>query len=327
MLPHPFVDTTFFPGHNPMDNANEATFLIANLALHQPQPHYPYPSSNTTTITSNNKTRKRRQPPSTSLDQPTTPPKPTKRQKKKAQNQALERKIVRQPNFYLDLESTFYGTLIAQKQHDAVAHALSVHNSTLANTSKGTGGPQEHIFWVDASGSSNASGAAIVYRNPTCGDEWLDRGYTIADLGGPQLMNVSELFAIGAALKVALARVGKRVQGVGQQGDVVRVFSDSLGALRLLWKADSSQIPCEMPAWKVAGYVCEISRQLFEMGVKVEVNWVPGKSRIPIPGHKRGDVLSRAAARHAAFFERRGMGISADGVIQVVRSDFLEVLP
>ncbi|KAF5860241.1 hypothetical protein ETB97_001830, partial [Aspergillus alliaceus] len=92
---------------------------------------------------------------------------------------------------------------------------------------------QHHIFRADASGSNNSSGAAAAYKTPASGDKWLDGGYAISDLCDGKWVELPELFAIGAVLRIALSRIGKRVVGCGEE-HVVSVISGSMVAKGLL---------------------------------------------------------------------------------------------
>ncbi|KAF7586693.1 hypothetical protein BBP40_008482 [Aspergillus hancockii] len=302
MLPDAFINI-FFKEYHPMNN--EATLNLNLTLLHQ------LPKTTNTTQTKPTNKTKHKTP-------PTQPPqRPTKRQNQESKILAFHHKLTHQQTFHLTPPTTFHGTLIAQKHPEAIAHALTTHD-TPPNTTM-------HVFWADASCANGASGAAIAYKLPANNNEWLDRGYTVTDLCGDRMVDVSELFAVGAAMRVALVRIGKMGDGEGER-HVVRVFTDSMGALLVVWRFAMGVVSARTVAGRVTGYVCDISRQLGKMGVKVEACWVPGKPGVPIPGHKRADLLSRAAARSWVHFEKRDMGCSVDGVIEVVRSDYLEVL-
>ncbi|PIG69215.1 hypothetical protein AARAC_008232 [Aspergillus arachidicola] len=187
-----------------------------------------------------------------------------------------------------------------------------------------------HNFWVDASGSQGSAGAAIAYKDPYYGEEWMDWGYAISDLKGKTRVDMSELFAIGAALRLALARIGKRFAvAEGVEEHAVTVFSDSMCALGVIrrWANLWSEGEIDRSAFgALAEDVCGLSRQLFELGVKVRVYWVPAHCEVCIVGHKRADVLSRAAARHVKPLVQRDERYSSDGVVQLVDSRSLKTL-
>lgn len=158
----------------------------------------------------------------------------------------------------------------------------------------------------------------------------MDWGYAISDLKGKTRVDMSELFAIGAALRLALARIGKRVAvAEGAEEHAVTVFSDSMRALGVIrrWANLWSEGEIDRSALgTLAGDVCGLSRQLFGLGVKVRVYWVPAHCEVCIVGHKRADVLSRAAARHVKPLVQRDEKYSADGVVQLVDSTSLKTL-
>ena len=235
------------------------------------------------------------------------------------------RRIAKHKVYHHELETGFYGDLISLHYEDAIATAQHAHAVPLTD-----GKYHFHNFWVDASGSHGSAGAAIVYKDPYYGGEWMDRGYAITDLKDKERVDMSELFAIGAALRLALTRIGKRVAvAEGMEEHAVTVFSDSMRALKMIrrWANWWSEGEVDRSAsGAIAEDVCGLSRQLFELGVKVRVYWVPAHCEVCIDGHKRADVLSRAAARHVKLLEQRNARYSADGVVQVVDSRFLKTL-
>ncbi|KAE8421147.1 hypothetical protein BDV36DRAFT_305366 [Aspergillus pseudocaelatus] len=266
-------------------------------------------------------TSKRKTPPTTSLLTAT-------QQKRRKLDLKLEDKchrITKHKVYHHELEAGFYGDLISLHYEDAIATAQYAHTVPLTD-----GKCHFHNFWVDASGSHGSAGATIAYKDPYYGGEWMDRGYAITDLKDKKRVDMSELFAIGAALRLALTRIGKRVAvAEGMEEHAVTVFSDSMRALRMIrrWANWWSEGEVDRSAFgAIAGDVCGLSRQLFELGVKVRVYWVPAHCEVCIVGHKRADVLSRAAARHVKLLEQRDARYSADGVVQMVDSRFLKTL-
>ncbi|KNG88344.1 hypothetical protein ANOM_003601 [Aspergillus nomiae NRRL 13137] len=258
---------------------------------------------------------------------PTTTPLTAAQQKSLKQElrlQSKRRKVANHKVYHHQLEDGFYGDLIALHYEDAIATAQHAHTLPLTE-----GKYHFHNFWVDASGCQGSAGAAIAYKDPQDGEEWRDLGYAISDLKGEKRVDMSELFAIGAALKLALARIGKRVAvAEGVEEHAVTVFSDSMSALGMIrrWANWWSQGEVDRSAFgAIAKDVCGLSRQLFDLGVKVRVYWVPAHCGVCIAGHKRADVLSKAAARYVKLLEQRDAMFSADGV-QLVDSGFLKTL-
>ncbi|KAE8346172.1 hypothetical protein BDV24DRAFT_158971 [Aspergillus arachidicola] len=266
-------------------------------------------------------TNKRKSPPTTS---PLTATQ-RKRLKKEIKLEDKRRRTATHRVYHHELEGGFYGDLISLHYEDAIATAQHAHTLPLTE-----GKYHFHNFWVDASGSQGSAGAAIAYKDPYYGEEWMDWGYAISDLKGKTRVDMSELFAIGAALRLALARIGKRVavaEGVGEHA--VTVFSDSMCALGVIrrWANLWSEGEIDRSAFgALAEDVCGLSRQLFELGVKVRVYWVPAHCEVCIVGHKRADVLSRAAARHVKPLVQRDERYSSDGVVQLVDSRSLKTL-
>ncbi|GAB1192935.1 hypothetical protein APSETT444_002136 [Aspergillus pseudonomiae] len=302
--------------------------LSDNHHREQEQTLTPNPSENaTTTVTtteyepSKSAVNKRKIP-------PTATPLTAAQQKSLKQElrlQSKRRKVANHKVYHHQLEDGFYGDLIALHYEDAIATAQHAHTLPLTE-----GKYHFHNFWVDASGCQGSAGAAIAYKDPQDGEEWMDLGYAISDLKGEKRVDMSELFAIGAALKLALARIGKRVAvAEGVEEHAVTVFSDSMSALGMIrrWANWWSQGEADRSAFgAIAKDVCGLSRQLFDLGVKVRVYWVPAHCGVCIAGHKRADVLSKAAARHVKLLEHRDAMFSADGVVQLVDSGFLKTL-
>ncbi|KAE8379751.1 hypothetical protein BDV26DRAFT_303433 [Aspergillus bertholletiae] len=248
-----------------------------------------------------------------------------KRQKQEQRLEAQRRRIANHIVYHHELEDGFYGDLISLYYEDAIATAQYAHTLPLVE-----GKYHFHNFWVDASGCSGSAGAAIAYKDPEYGEEWVDWGYAIAGLKHEKRVEVSELWAIGAALRIALGRIGKRVATAeGVEEHAVTVFSGSICAMAMIrrWANPWSR---DEVSWSVFGAiaedVCGLSKQLWELGVKVRVYWLPAHCDVCIVGHKRADVLSKAAARHVKLLQERDAKFSADEVIQLVDSGFLKTL-
>ncbi|KAE8354208.1 hypothetical protein BDV28DRAFT_164390 [Aspergillus coremiiformis] len=286
----------FFKDYNAIDQPTEIP--------HQEQGQGQSP---TTTLTINTKRKPQDEPLSA------TELKRRKREKKQA---AIRRKLTNQRTFHHVLKGGFYGDLIALPYNDAIENAQQAHNLPRTKI-------QPHTFWVDASGCNKSSGAAVAYQ---MGDEWHDRGYAISDLQDVKRVELTELFAIGAGLRLALIRIGKRVVVDGEE-HAVTVFSDSMNAMGMLWRYSAGRMKGEKMVQSVAEDVCGLSRELWQLGVKVRVYWVPAHCSSHITGHKRADVLSKAAARHVKLFQKFGGRSSTDGVIELVDSNFLQPVP
>lgn len=114
----------------------------------------------------------------------------------------------------------------------------------------------------------------------------------------------------------------------------VSVFSDSQSAITTLRSLSNQTGPGRealdigmegrTPGRAVTRTVARISKRLADLGVEVELHWIPGHT--DHVAHKRVDLIAKAAARHAAnFLNGKVERTSRDKVVQVVDSGFLEL--
>ncbi|PWY92155.1 hypothetical protein BO70DRAFT_391575 [Aspergillus heteromorphus CBS 117.55] len=209
-------------------------------------------------------------------------------------------------------ESGFCGKYIGLPVEEAREFAWKAHR----NESISDQPTEYHDFWVDASLSglkSVGAGAAVVYKEDPQSEAFIEDMYYVDEIR--KEICLGEMFAIGAGLKTAVARMEERGRP-GQATEakaqvVVRVFSDSQRAMGTIEKGTKRQDPLEVG---LVRSVIALSQRLSQMGVEVELRWVKGHERAT-PGHKAADLLSKAVTRHM----QNGVGDRA--VIQIRRVD------
>jgi ribonuclease HI len=145
--------------------------------------------------------------------------------------------------------------------------------------------PNTLVLWVDGSTSYTPkngaawSGSAVVYYDSTV-EQWAEYGFTMSTGDN----NSAELLAIAEGLKIAIGHV----QGDCTKTDIV-LFSDSQTSLGYIYELYKP--PGKMEHEILLERIFMRSEELEELGVKLELHWVPGHKGIL--GFKRADMLSR----------------------------------
>ncbi|KAE8154213.1 hypothetical protein BDV25DRAFT_136139 [Aspergillus avenaceus] len=207
-------------------------------------------------------------------------------QKRKRKEKEQHRKEY-QATFHATLSTRFYGELTADKEDDAIPFAFEQEEQASAS---------RQVMYADASGNWQFASVAVSCRNPD-DRSWVDNQYFVTDIVG-QKIELGELFGIGAALKLRLEK--QRQMGpvaTGSGGDELLIFSDSHSAMRLIIAYDKNPFKVKQDKAPLAQKVCLLSHQLWLLGVKVRIHWVPGhpkRGKSP-QGHKRVDLLCSKA--------------------------------
>jgi ribonuclease HI len=231
-------------------------------------------------------------------------------------------------------QDSFCGRLIMRARSDAYKFATSIYTAPDQST---------RVFWTDGSYSEDGAGAAVVYRPDPREREWAYRGYAVSGLHESREL---ELFAIGAALKVAVLEADTTPCSsassqqsppsspssqassstlAGSPTTAVTVFTDCKRCLDMLgsWINPPGAGSLLSTTAHLAKQVVRLWQQLRDMGVVVEVHWAPAHMNPPIPGHKEADLLAKTATRLQAHLAARSMDQSVDGTVLMVGADYL----
>ncbi|KAK1149072.1 hypothetical protein N8T08_007750 [Aspergillus melleus] len=210
--------------------------------------------------------------------------------------------------------SHFPGTLTIESRDTALQHAKEAYL-----TQFGPSTSSRHVFWADGSFNENtagSTGAAVVYSTDGRIDNFVDRAYAVQGLWGIKCL---ELFAIGAALRIAVDRI-EEDKTTKTHELRVSVFTDSQDAIRCLEDPHSERFPSTRD---LALTVVDIARKLEDLGAKVEINWIPGhKNHV---AHKRVDLMAKAAAKYGVNFTTGRVRARAFGGIQVADTGLLRL--
>ncbi|EAU30356.1 predicted protein [Aspergillus terreus NIH2624] len=231
-------------------------------------------------------------------------------------------------------QDSFCGRLIMRARSDAYKFATSIYTAPDQST---------RVFWADGSYSEDGAGAAVVYRPDPREREWAYRGYAVSGLHESREL---ELFAIGAALKVAVFEADTTpCSSASSQPSppsspssqassstlerssttAVTVFTDCKHCLDLLgsWPNPTGAGSLLSTTVHLVKQVMRRSQQMRNMGVQVEIHWAPAHMNPPIPGHKEADLLAKTATRLQAHLTARDMEQSVDGTVLMVGADHL----
>ncbi|KAI6091431.1 hypothetical protein F4821DRAFT_281290 [Hypoxylon rubiginosum] len=186
---------------------------------------------------------------------------------------------------------------IADDYEDAIRHATHA-----ADSLRTLNIPALAIF-CDGSFNRNkqVGGIGICYKR-TFGAEtdWVDVSYGLHNVPGSC---GAEVIALNRALWVAyyetLYWMGQFPDDANQQLPRVIIFSDCVPGMGQVCDAYNSQDQTADPvANGKAREVCAPLQKLIELGIHVEVRWVP--SHISIEGNERADSLASLGAQYAA---------------------------
>ncbi|KAL5355663.1 hypothetical protein BJX96DRAFT_170885 [Aspergillus floccosus] len=296
-------------------------------------------AEDTDTDTSTPQAKDQRQQPKQSPESSSTDRKKQKAKEKRQRVKLGRRKpdqVAQQPTWLFSAApgpDSFCGRLIMRARTDAYGVAKSVYTTPDQST---------RVFWADGAYGKDGAGAGVLYRSDPGEKAWTHRGYAVSGFQGSREL---ELFAIGAALKVAVLEADttpcspassqqslpsspssqSSSPQAGSPTTVVMVFTDCKPCMDLL-----QSWPSSTGAWSpvsttvLVKQVVRLSQLLRHMGVQVEVHWAPAHMLQPIPGHKEADLLAVAAAKLQACLAARAMEKSVDGTVLLVGADYLE---
>jgi ribonuclease HI len=143
-----------------------------------------------------------------------------------------------------------------------------------------------------------------VYRDPT-NWRWIEVGYHLPDM---RSSHIAELIRILKGLEIGLNHFKDLVDsGIAIEGKLpaVKLFSDSQVALQNI-----RDLPCkrkinknlDIRSVEVVRKIIASSQCLRELGISVEMHWVP--SHAGIPGNQKADSVARLAAKRLEWFYR-----------------------
>ncbi|KAH8430664.1 uncharacterized protein LDX57_008326 [Aspergillus melleus] len=209
----------------------------------------------------------------------------------------------------------FPGILTIESRDTALQNAKEAYSTQFEPSTY-----SRHVFWADGSFNENiagSTGAAVVYSTDDRIDDFVDRAYAVQGLWGIKCL---KLFAIGAALRIAVDRIEEDKTTKTHEHRVC-VFTDSQDAIHCLEDTHSERFPSTQD---LASTVGDIARKLEDLGAKVEINWIPGhKNHV---AHKRVDQMAKVGAKYGAnFASGRVKNRSAYGVVQVVDTGLLRL--
>lgn len=175
----------------------------------------------------------------------------------------------------------FVGEVIIEESDAALAHAQKEYSDP--NPSK------RMVFWTDGiikggnlqNRYKGLGGSGVAYKNANAA--WTRRAFKY---GYAIKMNVTKVYGICKALQIAKANIVEAEEGE-ERLDVVVIYSESVWALERLRNSRVRAKP------QGSQHGIRASIMLGEMGVKVELRWVPAKSTL------KGQILAQQAAKEA----------------------------
>lgn len=201
-----------------------------------------------------------------------------------------ERVIMEQDSEFDTKHNAFVGQIQIQDRLSAMTQALSEHARDGTRRKE----PGRHSSHVDASVSREYSmtGIAVVHKShrQDWASSWTAKGYRIHEALDQE---DAEEWAIWQALQLILEKVSTdRVHAKPHDPcSVAVVYSDSKPALDRIAKATSHDDVAPVVTRKIVGQ----SRELYRLGVEVQLHWVPGHRKIP--GNELADLVSKMARK------------------------------
>ncbi len=178
--------------------------------------------------------------------------------------------------------STFAGQIVIQDHFSAMRQALSEHARDGTRRKE----PGRHSYHVDAAFSSGCltAGIAVVHKShrQDWASPWTGRGYSLHQMPDSE---DAETWAIWQALRIILEKV-RTDRGSKKPEDpcsLAVIYSDCTTALQKI--GDNRG--------RAAQKIAAQSIELYQLGVDVQLHWVPGHRNIP--GNELADLISHQA--------------------------------
>ena len=178
--------------------------------------------------------------------------------------------------------STFAGQIVIQDHFGAMRQALSEHARDGTRRKE----PGRHSYHVDAALSSGCltAGIAVVHKShrQNWASPWTGRGYRLRQVLDAE---EAETWAIWQALRIILEKVytDRESKKPKDPCSLAVIYSDCTTALQKI--GDNRG--------RVAQKIAAQSIELHQLGVEVQLHWVPGHRNIP--GNELADLISHQA--------------------------------
>lgn len=198
----------------------------------------------------------------------------------------------------------FFGDVIIESRDDAIAAAKLSDQ-----------GPHKLHLFVDGSTfygeHDKGSGAAVVYKSSADPKGWVE---TIFHIPGARIAWQAEEFAIAEALAVAVPWAIRAKDRSELQIEVIHetlslvIFTDCERALWKLVKHKGVAFPrSQLQGNAVYRKIVTRSQYLGNLGVQVQLRWIPGHTNIM--GNERAHQRARYAAKHRKLNMVRDEGL------------------
>lgn len=184
--------------------------------------------------------------------------------------------------------TTFHGKVVIEERELALQHAMDE-----------TGLPLDErlVFWTDGSRfrKYGLSGAGVVFTTPNCA-EWVTKSFTL-QYGLYSGSEDTELFAIKSAIDIAVETfAGYRRAGQSEPAlSKLVIYNDCSSVLTNIASWEPYTVYATYVREPLFRHISKMSGRLQDLGIQIELRWVPGHSEVP------GNELAHRIAQAAAY--------------------------
>jgi hypothetical protein len=177
------------------------------------------------------------------------------------------------------ISSKFSGSIIIEDDEDAaIAYAKSEYDEKSSINDK-----PRAVFWTNAYINTKGVGAGIAYKTRKTSFAW--RQYHITTFAW---VNLAKAISIGLALENAW----KICNSLEDKPSTVVVYTDSASALKTILNPETKKIADRISACLI------FSHRLKQLGVHVELRWVPTSSISKLPGLAQSRAASKVRHKY-----------------------------